>query len=214
MRRVSHDCRRLLVKRFCCSHVHRSCEALPLDLFCGVPSHSQDVIVFVASTTPRRCPLPRRELGWRGLKVSGTVSLDVPCLRICSTPMPLSSSSDFPHCYARRLPLASLAFPMACFLFLASYFFLLLTTSYFLLLLTSFFLLLTSWFLLLTSSYFFLPLTSSYFFLLLLTSCHLSLVTCHLSLVTCHLSLVTSYFLLLTFDSQFGYGASAFVEFV
>ena len=58
----------------------------------------------------RRSPPASSSDDWRGLKVSCTVSLDVPCLRSCSTPMLVSASSDSVRYPARCLLLASRAF--------------------------------------------------------------------------------------------------------
>ena len=56
-------------------------------------------------------PTTRQQLGWRGLKVSCTVSQGVPCLRSCGTLMLVSSSSSDSARYpARCLLLASRAF--------------------------------------------------------------------------------------------------------
>ena len=81
---------------FCCSRVHHSCEAHTLDLMCG-PFDAAHITLL------------RRLLVGVAFLVDSLGGVGVPCLRSCSTPMPVSSSSDSSHCHARCLP----AFQMA-----------------------------------------------------------------------------------------------------
>ena len=116
---VSHDCRRLLVRRFSCAWVHHNCETLPLAVFCGPPSHSQDV---AACTIEFTFPLDPahvtshdsssvspfvNSLGgmiWRCREQSFWVSL---ASAVVAKQMPVSSSSDSSRYPARCLHLAS-----------------------------------------------------------------------------------------------------------
>ena len=130
LRWVSHDCRRLLVRRFQLRARPPQLQDAPacfvlwtlipfprwhrlrrLHHWVRIPTRLRTH--HPPPTTPHPCRLPRQQRGWRDLVVSGTVSLGVPCLRSCSIPMPVSSSSyswRYPACF---LLLVSRAFAMA-----------------------------------------------------------------------------------------------------